>query len=244
VIRSPQAVVHEIQQLQNAGVIQASLSYDIAELGDAYWQEFFNLMKERQVNIGLYDEFFQLPQPEFIHEFARCAHMPHSCLALSPLSGNIHVRRLNGKMFNNDELLDTLEILDQHNANIFVYFSLNLPGETEDTFHETVDLANLIYDFYPASRLKILNTIHTIDPLSPMNLHPEKFGIKCDMSSFMDYYKYCESTQFALPDAKTGHLRGFKPAEPKKHHLENMVQIWDAQRKGKETSWWPIPPSW
>jgi radical SAM superfamily enzyme YgiQ (UPF0313 family) len=244
VIRSPRAVVDDILKLQKVGVIQASLSYDIAELGDEYWQEFFALLGSNSEKIGLYNEFFQLPKPEFIQEFARRVDMPHSCVALSPLSGSERVRRLNGKLFSNDQLLDTLELLNQVNANIFVYFSLNLPGETEVTFSETVDLAYLIYDSYPPSRLKILNTIHTIDPLSPMNLYPEKFGIESSMSTFMDYYSYCEQTQLALPEAKTEMLRGFKLAEPEKRVLERMVQTWERYRTGKENSWWPVPPSW
>jgi hypothetical protein len=151
---------------------------------------------------------------------------------------------LNGKLFTNDQLLDTLDLLNQINANIFVYFSLNLPGETVKTFKETLDLADLIYDSYPHSLLKILNTIHTIDPLSPMNLHPEKFGIESSMSSFMDYYTYCEKTQSALPDAKTEKLRGFKLAEPEKRSMEIMVQEWEKHRQGREMCWWPVPPSW
>lgn len=244
IIRSPQAVVKELQQLQKDGVNQASLSYDIAEMGEEYWKEFFSLLGKSQVKIGLYNEFFQLPKPEFIHEFARRAEMSQSCVALSPLSGSEHVRRLNGKHFSNDQLFDTLEILDQVKANIFVYFSLNLPGENNTTFSETIDLANLIYDFYPHSRLKILNTVHTIDPLSPMNLHPEKYGIESSMSTFMDYYTYCENTQLASAEAKTEKLRGFKLAAPEKRNLEYMVEIWEQNRTGKEKCWWPVPPSW
>jgi len=201
-------------------------------------------MKSQVINIGLYNEFFQLPEPEFIHEFARVAHLPHSCVALSPLSGSEQVRRLNGKLFSNEQLFDLLEVFNQHQIHIFIYFSLNLPGETEVTFKETLDLANFIYDFYPPSRLKILNTIHTIDPLSPMNLQPEKFGIETSMSSFMDYYTYCEKTQFIQPEAKTEKLRGFSLAKPKRRAMEGMVQLWEIQRKGKENSWWPVPPSW
>ncbi len=244
VIRSPQAVVAEIQKLQKAGIQQASLSYDIAELGEEYWREFFALLRSSGIKIGLYNEFFQLPEPEFIREFAGRVDMAHSCVALSPLVGNERVRRLNGKQFSNDQLLDTLDLLNQVNANIFVYFSLNLPGETLETYKETLDLANLIYDSYPHSLLKILNTIHTIDPLSPMNLHPEKYGIESSMSSFKDYYTYCENTQSALPDAKTEKMRGFKLAEPEKRNMEIMVQQWDKHRQGREKCWWPVPPSW
>jgi hypothetical protein len=77
-----------------------------------------------------------------------------------------------------------------------------------------------------------------------MNLHPEKFEIESSMSTFMDYYTYCENTQLASPDAKTENYRGFKLADPDKRVLERMVKTWDAQRPGKEDSWWPVPPSW
>jgi radical SAM superfamily enzyme YgiQ (UPF0313 family) len=244
VIRSPRAVVDEIEQLQNAGVTQAALSYDIAELGDDYWQEFFSLIKSRNIQIGLYNELFQNPSVEFIHALARNCDRAHSAVAISPLTGNVRLRRLNGKIYNNDQLFDTLEVLNQYNFYIFVYFSLNLPGETDETFNETLELANQIYDFYPSSLLKILNTIHTIDPLSPMNMHPEKFGIVSSMSTFMDYYNYCMETQLARPEAKTEQLRGYQLADPQKRNLQKMVQRWEAQRIGKENSWWPVPPSW
>jgi hypothetical protein len=60
----------------------------------------------------------------------------------------------------------------------------------------------------------------------------------------MDYYSYCENTQLTQDDARTEKLRGFRLAEPKKRDLELMVQIWESNRKGKENSWWPVPPSW
>ena len=244
VIRSPARVVDELKDLKEAGVIQASLSYDIAEMGEAYWQEFFVRLRDSGVIIGLYNEFFQLPKPAFIEAFVKSVDMTHSCVALSPLSGSERVRRLNGKHYSNRELFDTLALLHQYNACIFAYFSLNLPGEDERSFRETLELARQIYEFYPSRLLQILNTCHTIDPFSPMSLYPEKYGIQVSMSSFMDYYTYCQDTQLASREARTELHRGFMLSDPLARSLEAMADAWDAERMGKETSWWPVPPKW
>jgi hypothetical protein len=170
--------------------------------------------------------------------------MSQSCVALSPLSGNERVRRLNGKHYSNDQLFDVLEVLARKRFYLFVYFSLNLPGETNETFEETIELAQSIYEFYPPSLLKILNTVHTLDPLSPMNLYPEKYGIQTSMSSFMDFYHYCRETRKGGPGARVGHLRGYKLSDPGAQSLEAMAKAWDRAREGRESCWWPVPPSW
>ena len=131
-----------------------------------------------------------------------------------------------------------------YNAYVFIYFSLNLPGEDEQAFLETVDLAESIYHFYPSSLLKILDTSHTLDPLSPMAVHPEKFGIETSMVSFMDYYHYCQNTGLTTPEARTEQYRGFKLKPPQERTLARMADTWDKVQQGRETSWWPIPPGW
>ena len=139
--RSPEAVVREIERLAANQVLQVSLSYDIAEMGESYWRKFFSLLRKSGVKIGLYNEFFQMPPAGFLKDFARSVDMEHSVVALSPLSGNERVRRLNGKHYTNAELFNLLDYLNLYNFSIFVYFSLNLPGETEETMAESVDLA-------------------------------------------------------------------------------------------------------
>jgi hypothetical protein len=230
--------------LEQAGYVQASLTYDIAELGDDYWKTLFSQIRSRGIQIGLYNEFFQMPSEEFIEDLTRTVPQEHSCVAVSPLSGDERVRRLNGKHYNNDQLFDLLEYLQRHRMNLFVYFSLNLPGETTQTFLKTVELAKEIFYFYPKSLLKIINSAHTIDPLSPMNEHSDKFGVKSTMKSFMDFYHYCEATQEQNPDSRVGLHRGFDLANPENRSLATMVELWDREREGKEASWWPIPPTW
>lgn len=244
VTRSPERVVDDLKRMAGKGIIQASLSYDIAVLGEDYWRTFFSLLRASGVKIGVYNEFFQIPTPEFIDDYARSTVMAQSCVALSPLSGNERVRRLNGKQYSTDQLFDVLDALSRHRFYLFVYFSLNLPGETNETFAETLDLAEAVYNFYPRSLLKILNTVHTIDPVSPMNLYPEKYGIQTNMSTFMDFYNYCRDTRQGGPDARNGLHRGYDLSDPGARSLEGMANAWDRARVGREASWWPVPPSW
>jgi radical SAM superfamily enzyme YgiQ (UPF0313 family) len=244
ITRSPHKLVDDLRKLTQEGVIQASMSFDLAEMGAEYWQEFFSLLRGSGLKISIYNEFFQLPEQEFIDEFVQSVDLSHSCVVLSPLSGNEKVRRLNGKHFSNRELFDTLEYLSRYNIYLLVYFSLNLPGETDETFQDTLNLANEIYEFYPPAILRILNTVHTIDPFSPMNLFPDKFGIESSMTSFMDFYNYCQETQFTNPGARTERNRGFRLKDLDSRSLESMADAWDKLRTGKEANWWPIPTSW
>jgi radical SAM superfamily enzyme YgiQ (UPF0313 family) len=244
--RSPAAVVSEIERLAVDKVLQVSLSYDIAELGESYWRKLFSLLRKSGVKIGLYNEFFQMPVAGFLKDMARSVDMENTVVAVSPLSGNERVRRLNGKHYNNAELINLMDYLNLYNFSIFVYFSLNLPGETEATMQESIDLATQIYNLYPATMLKILTSCHTLDPLSPMQQHPEKFGIDVTMNTFMDFYNYCKETQLADPNARTGVWRGFTILgdADSQRSLAKMADMWDAARVGKESSWWPVPPSW
>ncbi len=244
IVRSPEAVAAEVKRLQDADVTQVSFSWDIAELGEEYWQTLFAEMRRLKVKIGLYDEFFQLPEIKFIEEFAKHGVPEHTCVALNPLVGNARVRRMNGKHYTNEALFDVLDALSQQKMYLFVYFSLNLPGETRATFEETVELAKEIYDFYPKSLLKILNVTHTIDPLSPMNVNADKFGLTSRMKSFQDYYVYCRDTGSADPAARSGLRRGFDMEGRDTAELEKMVAAWDAARVGRESSWWPVPIGW
>jgi len=244
VARSPEKIVDDLEKLSQQGVVQASMAYDIAELGEEYWSALFEGMKKRKIKIGLYNEFFQMPSLAFIDAMAETVDLAHSPVAISPLSGNEKVRRLNGKHYSNGQLFDLLERLNAHQMFIFVYFSLNLPWETRETFEETKELAKEVYEFYPSSLMKILNTVHTIDPLSPMNISPEKYGIQSTMKTFKDYFLYCFNTQYSDPRARNGEFRGYDLVNPGDRNLEEMANAWDNLRKGREKSMWPIPPGW
>jgi hypothetical protein len=75
-------------------------------------------------------------------------------------------------------------------------------------------------------------------------LHPDDYSLIVDKLTFMDFYDYCRETQFDSPEARTDLHRGFKSVGPKSRSLEDMADLWDAARMGREQSWWPLPPGW
>jgi hypothetical protein len=89
-----------------------------------------------------------------------------------------------------------------------------------------------------------MNSCHTLDPLSPMAVHPEKFGISVTMQTFNDWYTYCRETQTGSPAARTELFRGFVLSDEAARSLEAMANAWDAAQRGHEDRWWPIPPGW
>jgi radical SAM superfamily enzyme YgiQ (UPF0313 family) len=244
VARSPAKIAQDLKRLEQLGIKQVSLTFDIVMLGDAYWQELFSEMGRLGIKIGLVNEFYQLAPEAFIEELTKRSVMKHSCVALSPLSGADKVRRLNGKTFTDEGFWHTMATLKKHGVPLLVYFSLNLPGETEQTFEKTLALAEKVYSFYPLRLLRIINSYHTVDPLAPMGMHPEKYGIEVSMSSFADFYRYCELTCCNEPGARTGMHRGYRSVDPRAGSLQAMADKWDARSVGREVTWAPLPPGW
>ena len=194
--------------------------------------------------MGLYNEFFQLPPAVFLKSFASVCDMRHTEVAISPLSGDEQVRRLNGKYFDNAKLMATLQVLRQYRVPVFVYFSLNLPQETRRAFRKTLALAKEIGDFYPDDLLRMINTCHTLDPASPMAQDPDSFDIDVHYRSFEDYYNYARGTRWQPRQVVRGQHRGFempwRPAEA----VEEMAKQWDRFAKSQSYRCFAVPRGW
>lgn len=242
--RSPKRVVDDLENLKAAGVQQVSLNLDPAIMGRDYWHELFTEMRLRQVNIGLYIEFFQLPDIEFIQELLLSVDIPNSELAFSPLSGSERVRRMNGKSFVNSQLKNILEQLRHSDMAVFIYFSLNIPGEDIDTFRQTWRLADEISHSYPPQRLRMINMVHTIDPCSPMSRQPRKYNQKVQFETFKDYYKYCQETPVLRSDVELGDWRGYRALGQPTQALESMAAQWNRFCAHQPSRCYPVPRTW
>ena len=243
-LRSVERVVEDIQRLAEKGIDQVSLTLDPAILGPEYWKPLFARLRSQGVRVGINNEHFQLPSPEFVKDFAQTVDISRSELALSLLSGSKKVRQLNGKFYSNERLNRILSLLKEHQVPLFIYFSLNLPGEDEKAFRRTLDVAQRIARTYPPHLLKMINMMHTLDPCSPMSRKPGRFSIQVEMKSFADYYNYCRTTVAARREAAPGEARGFTLKGKPGRSLELMVRQWNEFCVGQEFICIPVPETW
>lgn len=241
-VRSSARVASDISQLANLGVRQVSFNLDPAMLGEQYAVELFKLVRTSGARLGLYNEQFGLPKPRFVEDLATTFDVSYSELAFTLLSGAEDVRRRNGKAFSNREFLRLLATLREFGIPIYIYFSLNLPGENERTFEHTLSLAQAIADAYPPHLLKLINMLHTLDPLSPLACQPAKFGAQVHYRHFRDYYNYCRATPAARPGVMSVGLRGFEDGSCRS--LPHMVERWNAFAERRGGMVYSVPPTW
>ena len=239
---SAEKVAEDIHRLQEIGVDQVAPTIDPAILGPKYWKTLFAQLRKRKVNIGIYNEHFQLPSPEFIEDFAQTFDISRSELAFSLLSGSEKVRRINGKSFSNQQLNRILPILKEYQVPLFIYFSLNLPGENEQTLNRTLRVAQRIGRYYPPHLLKMINTMHTIDPCSPMSRDPRRFSIQSEMHSFRDYYEYCQVIPEIRPGVVAGRTCGFTLRGGQARSLRRMAEQWNEFCARQPFTCLPVPP--
>jgi radical SAM superfamily enzyme YgiQ (UPF0313 family) len=242
--RRPELVADDIARLAASGLRQVSLSHDPAVLSKPYWSRLFQAVQDRKVRIGIYNECWQLPGLDWLDGLVETFVIADSQLGISPLSGNEEVRRLNGKHYSNERLLQFLRALERHRLPIFIFFSLNLPGETEATLVDTIALAREIVRAYPPELVTIANMHHTIDPESAFAVDPERFGIEVQMRTFMHYYEYAYLTPYARPEAKVGRLRGFDMKPSGSRSVARMAAMWDAAATELGPSCKPVPSVW
>jgi len=244
VARSPSSVVDDVERLHELGVKQVSFNLDPAIMGKPYWSALFGELRHRKVKIGLYDELFQMPDDAFFDAFAEAAESQYSELVISPLSGSEDVRHLNGKEFSNQRLLGALSHLRQHQMPVFIYFSLNLPGENDRTFRQTLRLAGEICRLYAPHLLRMANMLHTIDPCSPMSKDPTGYKIKVEFKTFEDYYRYCHETSAARSNTPIGAWRGYEAENKAMRSLEAMARQWDEFCRKQRAQCVPVPRIW
>ena len=224
VLRSPNRLAQDMRRLADEGVQQAALTHDLALGGPQYAERVLTGMRQDGARLGLWHQQFQLPSAEFLDALAASA-PPEACLLeLSPLSGNEAVRRRNGKFFSNAEFLKALRRCGELELPVFVYFSLNLPGESEHTYPETLALARRVREVCPVHLLRMSNMYHTIDPGSPMATDPAKHGLRLKWDGFVGYYRYCQQPVEVEDTRAATDLRGFEAVE--QPPLAEMFDQW------------------
>ncbi|MCC7355312.1 MAG: cobalamin-dependent protein [Anaerolineae bacterium] len=244
VSRSPSHVVDDIERMLALGMKQVSFNLDPAIMGRPYWTGLFGEMRRRKIRIGVYNEQFQLPSDEFLNTLLEVAEPRYSELAITPLSGSEEVRALNGKNFTNKRLFDVLARLKPHQMPVYLFFSLNVPGENNVTFKKTLRLARDACQLYPPHLLRMINMVHTVDPCSPISRDPAGHRLKVEFKTFADYYTYCRETPVLREDVPLEAWRGYEPLNKATRSLEQMARQWDDFCAEQAARCYPVPRTW
>lgn len=219
--REPARLAADVERLYALGVHQVAPSLDPDMLGSAHRAAFF---RQLSGGAGLYVESYQLPSVDLLDQLARSTDLDHTEVALTPLTGDLDVRRRHGKRYDDTQLVAAVSAAAERGIAVFVFFSLNLPGTSRRTVAATTDLVRRLRDVAPADGLRAISICHTLDPVSPMALRPADFSIRSvHLRSLDDYLAYARAPR---PFPLTDRARGFELVE--RRDLPRMVAAWDA----------------
>lgn len=194
--RSVNKVIEDIEYLYNLGIKKIHLSHSLQIFGEEYWSNLFYLIRKKNIKIGLFTEAWQLPDKIFIDEFSKTFIKEFSNLAFSPMSGNENIRQKFGKLYSNEEMMNSIKKLKNENIPIEIYFSYYLPDEKYKDFFQTLKLINNIRKDYPANILTIYCYPVSVDPGSILFDSPEKHNIELIKRKFIDFYNCSNKLEF------------------------------------------------
>lgn len=189
-LRTPKKLVSDIKRFQEKGVQILRTTHDLDMFGTEYTKNFFDSIEEQKIDIGIYMESFQIPSKSFLHKFYQVFNNKLSTIAISPLSGDDEVRYLNGKHFDNEELMNTLICMANYSMNVDLFYTLNLVGDSMKAFESSLKQMEHIAEIYPSENLSLFCLFSIPDPLAL--IRKPKYGVITELNTFYDYYLYCQ----------------------------------------------------
>jgi len=178
-------VVKEFKQLAKQGVERVYISFDPIPLSTSYYLELFKELAPLKLPLKLTYECWGLPGEEFIKTASYT--FSEVTLILSPECAGESLRKFNkGYFYSNNELRDTLKIMDKWKVRSELYFTLGLPGETSFEREKTLQF----YKKFTETKCSAVYLLPIeLEPASPMFLNPGRFKINKKRHKFVDFYK-------------------------------------------------------
>jgi radical SAM superfamily enzyme YgiQ (UPF0313 family) len=190
----PSAIIRLIEKSSEMNRDKIYLYGDIRLYGKAYVEHFFReLNRSKIANVHLVIEFFTLADEDFVRQWKTWAVRSGSTLEAthSPESGNQQVRRIVGKNYTNQQLLEHCKLLVEYDIPQSIYLLLGLPGQSKATIEETLKLADKIVEIY-ASKFSRNDLRHEVVSFNFMQIpdagsnlfrNPEAFGFHIDFKN-------------------------------------------------------------
>jgi pyruvate-formate lyase-activating enzyme len=188
VFRSRESVVNTVKEALKYGFGCFHISFDPEPGNPVYYLELFEKFKQEGLNFGCVFESWGLPTKEFIASFAGTFPLDDSAVILTMASGSERARKLNrANYISNQDLFETLSFLEEAAIRTEVYFNLAGGSEAENDAESTSALMlNLRRHFKNITSVRAFTV--EIEPGSPLQIEPDKYGAVTNRRNFIDYY--------------------------------------------------------
>jgi B12-binding domain/radical SAM domain protein len=200
--RKPEKIAEDLEKLGEQGIKVIFLFQDIRMGGRKYWRKLLLTLRREKIDLTqLNMELFEPVNEEFIKGITSLG-VPLA-LSISPESGVESVRRLHGRSYSNEELLQTVNLCRKHNARLGVFFMIGLAGETYDSLKATWKLCEKLFAMDRKNRERVNEKcfpapLHFKPEFGPMILldpgslaydFPERYGYNLIYKNLADLYK-------------------------------------------------------
>ncbi|MFQ6135198.1 MAG: B12-binding domain-containing radical SAM protein [Nitrososphaerales archaeon] len=200
IFRPLEDVVKDAKNLKNNGVESLFLDFGPFE-DESYFHKLFDELAELDVDLTFLP--WNLPSNELISKVGES--FRNFEIQISPDSGSERLREhlcrmgFHKQFYPNDLLVKSVEKIAEvgssRGAQLFLWFICGLPFETEKDYQETVTLSLSMKKRFPQLFRNPQDQLNCVPlrltPGSPIDLFPERFGMRRLRSTFKDYYEYC-----------------------------------------------------
>jgi hypothetical protein len=185
-------VVDDITFLESIGVRSIEFSHGPAIVGEDHFKVILRLLRQEHVDVKCSMELWKLPSIDFVtsleHTFSNLM------FRVNLGSGSEEVRRFNRGIYtSNEDFLRFIDACSDLGIVCQIPFSTNLPHESQETFHHTLQLMEHLVVDKGISTLSWGNL--SLEPASPIFLDPSKFQVISHIRRFQDYYNLLKTKQ-------------------------------------------------
>ena len=189
VFRSQEKVLESIKEAKEYGYETVLMDFHPFPQSDDYYIKLFQMIRKERIYMECLFGCFSLPSKEFVEEFHKTFPGRKSTIWLSPESGVEMVRKkIRGFFYTNGQIMESLEHLNRLNITTELYFTFGFPFEKEEDALKTKRFA-----FYLKKRFKCVWAIRAypleMEPGSPWQRNPERYGVVSNRKSFIDFYQ-------------------------------------------------------
>ncbi len=170
--RSPKKIVGDMKKLNDYGINFIGLFQDARMAGGKYWQELISeLIKEKPYLERLSVDILAPVDEDYVKQVSKISR--NIILHFCPDTGSDEVRKILGRNYSNEQLLETIKLCHKYHVPVTNFFSVGLAGETEKHMKETWKLWEQLDEMdYAASSKGYFGDIEQTVPIGGQILGP------------------------------------------------------------------------